>query len=290
MKLRKKSLVAALVVASAAVGAMYSVTASASIAIPAFNLQLPGSSGNFTISNVTELDFNGISYVTNTPVTTSMSISKDLGVFNFSNYNGGTNLPLQGGQLTAVLNATDTTYTGGPNAGTFAFNGGTLDFYYSPITTYGTAGSLNGAVNSRSVDLAKFTIASTGNPYTSGGTGLTAVGTPTNNSQLELTTTNTPPVSVTGTPFLDLTNAPLNYNLLLGFVTSNASLLDQTLITSQGFPAFGGPGNNNNAPAQMYIKNGGQAVLQYAPEPATVTLLGLGLVGIGLFLRRRSNV
>ncbi|MBU6995412.1 PEP-CTERM sorting domain-containing protein [Ferrovum myxofaciens] len=305
MKLQKISLLASLAAAVVLVG--MSSNASAGLDITNWQLNLnslstqPGYGGvaGLVNSGISNLAFNGESYVTNTAITgqPGMYKSTDVGVFNVLQYNNGNVLKLGGGQLTAYFQGTDITNV---NTGSYTFQAGTFSVYYNPTAVYGTtfANNYGATIGTK---IASFKIYPTQNPNTSGGF-INPDGTPTSNGTVTLTgqapTTLTP-----GNIFLDSNGSSFNQNILLSFVTANASLdtsanpntpsspsqyaIDQNLVTGLGVAAGT---YNGQYGLNYFIQNGGQFKLQYAPEPMTVALFGAGLLAIGWSLRRRSNV
>lgn len=284
--MNKKSIYSALL-ASAVIAGVYTTPASANIDISNWQLSLPG----ILDTGINQLSFNGESYVTNTPTgTPGMYSSTDLGVFNIMQYNNGNTLHLNGGQVTGVFNATDlTNLTGGTPY--YTFTGGTFTLYYNPSQVYGTtSANLYGAQTGTA--FATFNIDVTNNPNTCGGF-LNANGSPTANGTVTLS--STPPATLSGTPFLSSTGTPLSQNILLGFVTTNASedtsaskgnyTIDPNLVKALS----GSAGTTNNSPSDLFISNGGQFKLQDIPEPATLALMGLGLVGIAMTVRRKQR-
>ena len=269
-----------------------STPAFAYIDIQNWQLNLPGSSGALVTSGVNQLQFAGESYVTNTATgTPGMYSTTDNGVFYIGQYNNGNPLTnLGGGQLTGVFSGTAVTDL---NTGAYVFTGGSFQLWYNTSAVYGTTAANNygAAVGTM---IASFNIAATGDPSTSGGF-VNANGTPTANGTV--TVTSQPPATLVGNPFLDSIGNALNNQLLLGFVTTNASE-DTSFDTTTGrttqnqnlAAALSGSANTVNIlPSQMFISNAGQFKLQYVPEPATVALLGIGLVGIGATARKKRN-
>lgn len=284
--MNKKSIYSALL-ASAMIAGVYATPASANIDISNWQLNLPG----ILDTGINQLAFNGESYVTNTATSTpGIFTSTDTGVFDIAQYNNGNPLHLNGGQLTGVFQATDlTNLTGGTPF--YTFTGGTFTLYYNPSQVYGTtSANLYGAATGTA--FATFNIDVTNNPNTGGGF-LNANGTPTANGTVTLS--STPPATLTNHPFLDSTGTPLSPNILLGFVTTNASedttaspgnyTIDPNLVAALS----GTTGTMNNTPTNLFISNGGQFKLQDIPEPATLALMGIGLVGIAVSIRRKDR-
>ena len=302
MKLKKKSLYTALV--ACAVVAGYAAPASANVTIQNWQLNLPG---GLVISNINQLVFGGESYVVNTPTSTpGIFTSTDVGVFNILQYNNGNKLNLGSGQLTGTFTATDLTNL---STGGYIFTGGTFNLYYNQTASpYGTT-ALNDFGAATGTQIASFTISNTGSPYTGGGF-IQASGAPTDNGTV--TVTSQAPTTLTpSNVLLDSSGNPLSLSgLVLGFVTTNASLdatanpntvtnpgqytIDANLVTALNsmtstFNPGGTTGTYNVIPTNMFISNAGQLKLQYAPEPATIALLGCGLLGIGWSLRRKMG-
>ncbi len=302
MKLKKKSLYTALV--ACAVVAGYAAPASANVTIQNWQLNLPG---GLVISNINQLVFGGESYVVNTPTSTpGIFTSTDVGVFNILQYNNGNKLNLGSGQLTGTFTATDLTNL---STGGYIFTGGTFNLYYNQTASpYGTT-ALNDYGAATGTQIASFTISNTGSPYTGGGF-IQASGAPTDNGTV--TVTSQAPTTLTpSNVLLDSSGNPLSLSgLVLGFVTTNASLdatanpntvtnpgqytIDANLVTALNsmtstFNPGGTTGTYNVIPTNMFISNAGQLKLQYAPEPATIALLGCGLLGIGWSLRRKMG-
>ena len=284
MKLKKKSLYTALV--ACAIVAGYSAPASANYAISNWQLSLPG---NSVVSGINNLTFSGESYVVNTATSTpGIYTSTDTGVFIVTGYNGG--LPLgTTGQLTGVFSATDITSL---SSGSFVFTGGSFSLYYNPTVTYGTT-SANSYGAASGTQLASFTINPTYDPTSGGGFINPLTGIP--NGQVSVGS-QAPTTIVSPSPFLDTSGNALGLSgLVLGVVTSNAALDSSansgsyTLSPLLSTALSGSAGTTNNAPNVMFIGNGGQLTLQYAPEPATIALLGCGLLGIGWSLRRKMS-
>jgi hypothetical protein len=302
MKLKKKSLYSALV--ACAIVAGYSAPASANVTISNWQLNLPG---GLVISNINQLVFGGESYVTNTQTgTPGVFTSTDVGVFNILQYNNGNKLPLGNGQLTGTFTATDITNL---STGSYIFTGGTFNLYYNQTAApYGTTAA-NDYGASSGTQIASFTISNTGNPSTGGGF-IQANGQPTDNGTV--TVTSEAPTTLTpSNVLLDSSGNALSLSgLVLGFVTTNASLdatanpntvtnpgaytIDPNLVsalnsmTTASYPGVT-TGTYNVIPSSMFISNAGQLKLQYAPEPATIALLGCGLLGIGWSLRRKMG-
>ena len=307
MKLQKKSLLASLAATAVLVG--MSTSASAGINITNWQLNLNSLSGQPGYSNVanvldkgiSNLSFNGESYVANTPVSgqpAGIYTSTDVGVFDVTQQNGGVPLNLGGGQLTAYFTGTDTTNT---KAGSFTFNGGKFEVFYNPTMVYGST-SANHYGSTVGTMIASFSVANTGNPATGGGF-ISTSGTPAANGQV--TVTGSLPTTLNpGNIFLDSNGNVFNQNILLSFVTTNASedlaanpntvnspnqyTIAPNLVAGLGLPA--GTYNGQGGLPNFFIQNGGQFKLQYAPEPMTVALFGAGLLAMGWSLRRRSNV
>ncbi|OAH98350.1 flocculation-associated PEP-CTERM protein PepA [Methylomonas methanica] len=254
-------------------GSMFSTNASAAQLL---NWQLDTSGiGGSNQTGINNLSFNGASYIdTNAnagdPIGTAFTFT-DKGVFNVGQYNNGSFFSWVGtNELTANFSATGT----GTLGGAFSFNaGGTLDLYFASGADkdYGansnTYGTTNGAL------IASFT-------QLAGGGGLVNPdGTPTANGQITLLYQST---------FLDQNvwknslGTSLPILLTLGFVTSNAANLPNPDANLQA--ALGGNAGSL-PPDYFYVTNGGQFKLETVPEPATLALIGVGLLGASF--RRR---
>ncbi len=284
--MNKNSIYSALL-ASAMIAGVYATPASANIDISNWQLSLPG----ILDTGINQLNFGGESYVANTATTTpGIYTSTDTGVFNIGQYNNGNTLRLNNGQLTGVFQATNLTNLNGSTP-SYVFTGGTFSLYYNPTYTYGTtSANLYGAQTG--TQIANFNIQVTGNPNTGGGF-LNADGSPTANGTV--TVFSAPPASLTGSPFLNSLGVALSQNILLGFVTTNASedtsanASNYTIDPNLVLALSGSTGTVNNVPTDMFITNGGQFKLQYVPEPATLALMGIGLVGIAASVRRNKR-
>ncbi|MES2758052.1 MAG: flocculation-associated PEP-CTERM protein PepA [Pseudomonadota bacterium] len=282
MKSPVKSFYSALIGTAVVATSLFAAPAAHADQIFGFKIDLT-SLGGPVINNINELNFSGSSFVRNTfpgglgaPFTFT-----DNGVFSFGNKNGGLSLGLGFGQLTGD-------YTMGSGTGQLGSSitfdaGGQFDIYYNPVTTFGdSAANRYGAATGTKI--------ATFRQLAGGGGAINPDGTPSANGQLQL---NFVAESLRANTWFTSTGDSLAEAFTFSFVTANASQdnsnncpspcsTDPNLIAALG----GGP---NTLPNQFLVSNGAQFKLadNVVPEPGTVALLGLGLLGFGV-MRRKS--
>lgn len=220
--------------------------------------------------NVAEyLDIVGQSYIHNTFSGPSNFTFQDAGMFTAATHDGFFLLP----------NALSTTFTAtgagsiGPSGGSLAFTGGTLNVFSSTSTLIGT-----------------FSLVS--------GSGLLQPNSVLPNGQLSIlfqATFLAPGYFFKGATDL---STEVGGGLVFGFATTNASLVTGPSAISSALAnvgplyaaTFGSlPSTTNYGIDNIVVGNNGQYRLQ-VPEPISLALVGVALLGMGATARRRKDV
>lgn len=270
--------------AGVAISASVMASASAYTLIDNYTLKLPavGSSGTQTVTDIGALGFNGESFVTNTFAADKNHFTfQDNGIFNVTTNNGGAAL-LDFGQLT--LDYQNGVGSGSLSGGSISFGaGGTLNVYYNSTKAYANASK--GASTGNRDGAATGVLIGTFTQLAGGGGTINPDGTPSSNGNLTLLFQAT---SLATGVWFDKDGNPLNAGMTIGFVTTNASedinSIDPMLVKTLS----GSAGTGNAPPNHFFVQNGGQLKLETVPEPASLAIFGLGLLGMGALRRRKS--
>lgn len=244
---------------------------------------------NATTTTINEyLDLNGPSYIQTT-------VPNGGGNFTFNEwgvvYSPGHDGSPGYNSFSGLLTATFTTSGNATLGGSIAYTGGAINVYTATPSQYATANGIYGA------DVG--TLIGTFNPVTGGGL-IDTTGIPNGVQTISaLATYLAPGYWFDAADTTDLATL-VSSDLLFGFATTNASrvvnptALQVSEIVNQyaGDPTFTNclPGESGGActgNGEFFISNNGQFRLS-VPEPGSIALVGISLLGVGLARRRRS--
>jgi hypothetical protein len=232
------------------------------------------------------LDFNGNAFIQISPTGGTSFSFREHAVFNVvqADSNGRlfpVNYP--GGNITATFEATGT----GNFSGAFSFSSGTIRMYQNPRNgQYGGTSGFYGA--NLGNEIAVFNVM--------GGGGLVdASGSPTNNGQVSVFT-KAAAGGVDAGYFFRKNGDDLSKEALFAFAFTNANTVSRpaTRLVSEvacQFSGFTGNGCNGrsyaNTPSNFFVSNNGQFKLAEVPEPGSLALFGIAMLGAGVVSRKR---
>ncbi|MGJ9418063.1 flocculation-associated PEP-CTERM protein PepA [Massilia sp. CMS3.1] len=235
------------------------------------------------------LDVNGNAFIQLTPTGPNSFSFTEHAVFNIVQADSrGQLFPVNypGGNITATFEATGT----GTFNGSFTFSSGTIRMYQNPANgQYASAAGFYGANLGNQISV--FDVIP-------GGGGLVdASGSPTGNGQVTVFARAEAGALDAGYFFRE-NGQDLSLESILGFAFTNANpLLDPTALQVQEiacqYAGFTGPGcptgTYANAPGQYFFIGGnGQFKLGEVPEPGSLALFGIAMLGAGIVSRKRA--
>jgi len=235
------------------------------------------------------LDVNGNAFIQINPTGGSSFSFTEHAVFNIvqADSNGKlfpVNYP--GGNITATFEATGT----GNFSGAFTFAGGTIRMFQNPENNqYGTTAGYYGA--NLGNQIAEFTV------MAGGGGMVDASGSPTNNGQVTVFAKAEAGVLDAGYFFRE-NGQDLSTESIMAFAFTNANTVanpDSTLVSEVAcqYAGFTGAGCNGdayaNTPGYFFVGNNGQFKLAEVPEPGSLALFGIAMLGAGVVSRKRAK-
>ena len=235
------------------------------------------------------LDVNGNAFIQINPTGgTSFSFTEHA-VFNIVQADSNGNLfPVNypGGNITATFEATGS----GNFSGAFTFAGGTIRMYQNPNNNeYGTTAGYYGA--NLGNQIAEFTV------MAGGGGMVDASGSPTNNGQVTVFA-KAEAGSLDSGYFFRENGQDLSTESIMAFAFTNANtiadptetLVDEVACQYAGFTGAGCNGEGYaNAPGYFFVGNNGQFKLAEVPEPGSLALFGIAMLGAGVVSRKRAK-
>ena len=252
-----------------------------------FNPSGGGFAGGQTINEY--LDVNGNAFIDLTSTGgTSFSFTEHA-VFNIvqADSNGRlfpVNFP--GGNITATFEGTGT----GNFSGNFTFSGGTIRMYQNPVNgQYASTEGFYGA--NLGNQIAEFTV------MAGGGGSVDASGNPVSNGQVTVFA-SAAAGSLDAGYFFRENGQDLSTESIMAFAFTNANTVsdpDETLVDEvacqyAGFTGVGCNGEDyaNVAGEHLFISNNGQFKLNEVPEPGSLALFGIAMLGAGVVVRKRA--
>ena len=235
------------------------------------------------------LDVNGNAFIQISPTGgTSFSFTEHA-VFNISQADGnGSLFPLtyKGGNITATFEASGT----GNFSGAFSFTGGTIRMYQNTVDgQYGKTMGLYGADLGNQI--AEFTL------LAGGGGNVDASGSPTNNGQISVRAQAAAGALDAGY-FFRKNGDDLSLEPILAFAFTNANtvgkpnarLVSEVACQYAHFTGAGcGTGTYANTSTHFFVGNNGQFKLAEVPEPGSLALFGIAMLGAGAVSRKRAR-
>jgi len=281
MKLLKK-LASAAAVSFAMMGAAH---AEAVLNNWIFNPAGTGAAAGQTVNEY--LDINGNAIIELAATSASTFSFTEHGVFNSVQADSNNALfPLNygGKNITALFNATGS----GTFGGGFSFTGGTISIYSGTYGVYGTQAGIYGADQG--------TLIATFDILAGGGGNVDASGSPINNGQVSVLAKASAPGGLTSGYFFAADGTDLSSTNLLSFAFTNANTIaapTSTLVSEVGCQyaanAAACNGNFANTSTAFFVSNNGQFKLAEVPEPGSLALFGIAMLGAGVVSRKRAS-
>ena len=234
------------------------------------------------------LDVNGNAFIQINPTGGSSFSFTEHAVFNITQADSnGALFPVNypGGNITAMFEATGT----GNFSGSFSFSGGTIRMFQNPANNqYATTAGIYGA--NLGNEIAVFTV------MAGGGGMVDASGSPTNNGQVTVFARAEAGGLDSGYFFRE-NGEDLSTESIMAFAFTNANtvssptdtLVDEVACEYAGFTGNGCNGSAYaNTPTNFFVSNNGQFKLSEVPEPGSLALFGIAMLGAGVVTRRRA--
>ena len=254
-----------------------------------FNPNATGTTGALTVAN--NLDVTGTAFIDLTATSASTFNFTESSVFRVLSSDGLNSFSDSFGntRVTATFTATG---HGSFNGG-FVFDTGviTMYAYNSPTSQFGTANGNYGADLGNV--LATFSVLSG-----QGGGNVDGTGNPVGNGQITVFAKATTPGGLTPGVFFRANGDDLANEDVLSFAFTNANAIDtpsaiqvsEIACGMSGFTGAGcGSGTYANTPGDhFFVSNNGQFKLAEVPEPGSLALFGIALLGAGFVSRKRK--
>ena len=235
------------------------------------------------------LDVNGNAFIQLNPTGGSSFSFTEHAVFNIAQADSNGQLfPVNypGGNITATVVANGT----GSLGGSFTFAGGTIRMYQNPTSgQYGTTAGFYGA--NLGNQIAEFTV------MAGGGGQVDASGSPINNGQVTVFAKAAAGGLDAGYFFRE-NGKDLSTEAIMAFAFTNANtvgnptavLVDEVACQFSGFTGNGCNGSAfANTPGGFFVSNNGQFKLAEVPEPGSLALFGIAMLGAGFAARKRAS-
>ena len=234
------------------------------------------------------LDVNGNAFIQINPTGGNSFSFNEHAVFNIVQADSNSQLfPVNyaGGNISATFEATGT----GNFSGAFSFSGGTIRMYQNGTNQYGSAAGIYGADQGNLI--------ATFNVMAGGGGFVDASGSPTNNGQVTVFA-KADAGSLDAGYFFRENGDDLSLESILAFAFTNANTVSSptgNLVQEVAceYASFTGNGCNGeayaNTSSNFFVSNNGQFKLAEVPEPGSLALFGIAMLGAGVMSRKRAK-